>query len=218
MIEVKYIIYFILLIFIIYVFAKLISPLVLYYILPSKPESNLTEKVLIDVFSRKLQSGFESKKDEEIALKYIKIAYKQLCNKELNEDEYYKHCEKNLKLNKKTKSVCLNVILNKYLTSDKIKKKYKKDLFAAYFLSLLKNRLPYNLLTENDYYDEDKQILFIKDYDIPRKINDNFDFLFSSVFIFRNETSVDDIKNDLYNIFIEIQKESDTDLSDFDIC
>ena len=25
-------------------------------------------------------------------------------------------------------------------------------------------------------------------------------------------------KNDLYNIFIEIQKESDTDLSDFDIC
>jgi hypothetical protein len=205
-------------IIIVYLFVKLISQLFLYYILPIKQESNLTEKALIDVFSVKLQSGFELKEDEKIALKYIKIAYKQLCNKELNEDEYYKHCEKNLNLDKKTKSVCLNVILNKYLTSDKIKKKYKKDLFAAYFLSLLKNRLPYNILTENDYYDEDKRILFIKDYNVPRKINDNFDFLFSSIFIFRNETSINDIKNDLYNIFIEIQKESDTDLSDFDIC
>jgi len=218
MIEIKYIIYFVLMIIIVYLFVKLISQLFLYYILPIKQESNLTEKALIDVFSVKLQSGFELKEDEKIALKYIKIAYKQLCNKELNEDEYYKHCEKNLNLDKKTKSVCLNVILNKYLTSDKIKKKYKKDLFAAYFLSLLKNRLPYNILTENDYYDEDKRILFIKDYNVPRKINDNFDFLFSSIFIFRNETSINDIKNDLYNIFIEIQKESDTDLSDFDIC
>ena len=215
MIEIKYIIYFILFIFVIYLLTKLFQ----YYIKPSKIESNLTEKALIDVFSRKLQSGFESKKDEEIALKYIKIAYKQLCNKELNEDEYYKNCEKNLKSNKKTKSVCLNVILNKYLTSDKIKKKYKKDLFAAYYLSLLKNRLPYNLLTENDYYDEDRQILFVKDHHIPRKIHDNYDFLFSSVFIFRNETSVDDIKNDLYNIYMEIQKESDNEfLSDFNIC
>ena len=188
-----------------------------------KVPNNLTEEALKDVFPRKfyLKSGFLKEEDEKIALKYTKIAYKQLCGKELNEEEYFKNCLNNFNTNKeKTKSLCLNIILNKYMISDKILDENKKDLFAAYYLTLLKNRLPYDVFTENDYYDECQKILFIEDHDIPRKINDEVNFIFSDILIFRNETSIEQLKDDLYNIFEEIRKENniDIDIMNFKIC
>jgi hypothetical protein len=162
----------------------------------NKKQFNLTNDALKDVFIQKDDS------DEKIKIKYIKIAYKKLYNKDMNIDKYLKKC---LEKEKKTKSFCLNLIFEKYMTSSKIKECEKKDLFSAYYISLLKNRLNNGILSEKDFYDENKQILYIQNHNIPRKINDTTFFFFKDVFIFRNETKLDDLTNDLYRIYKEIQ-------------
>ena len=91
------------------------------------------------------------------------------------------------------------------MKSSKIKECEKKDLFSAYYISLLKNRLNNGILSENDFYDENKQILYIQNHNIPRKINDKTFFFFKDVFIFRNKTKLEDLVNDLYMIYKEIQ-------------
>ena len=158
-----------------------------------KKQFTLTNDALKDVFIQKDDS------DEKIKIKYIKIAYKRLYNKDMNIDKYLKKC---LEI---TKSFCLNLIFEKYMTSSKIKECEKKDLFSAYYISLLKNRLNNGILSENDFYDENKQILYIQNHNIPRKINDKTFFFFKDVFIFRNKTKLEDLVNDLYMIYKEIQ-------------
>ena len=162
----------------------------------NKKQFNLTNDALKDVFIQKDDS------DEKIKIKYIKIAYKKLYNKDMNIDRYLKKCLEN---EKKTKSFCLNLIFEKYMKSSKIKECEKKDLFSAYYISLLKNRLNNGILSENDFYDENKQILYIQNHNIPRKINDKTFFFFKDVFIFRNKTKLEDLVNDLYMIYKEIQ-------------
>ena len=84
----------------------------------------------------------------------------------LNNVPNYEDIKKCLEI---TKSFCLNIIFEKYMKSSKIKECEKKDLFSAYYISLLKNRLNNGILSENDFYDENKQILYIQNHNMCDK-------------------------------------------------
>lgn len=191
------------LLFLVLIFITIIL-LIVFYPDEKKISTIYTEKALINFFENK-----QSLTSHYTQAKYSQIMYKNLCKCSFfNENKILETC-KTYGINEQKE--CFQLLTRKFIHSNKVKSKLKKDIIVAYLLTIIKTIFPNEILTKDDYYDKTTQILYLKKPTEPRLTeNNSLISLYQILNINKEETTIEELQDIFYNYFLtQIQDEED---------